>query len=751
MPATPAELKDLKALGAIEKGSRKANLLTLDVTVCLLRQTKKDIDVFAFQELVRRHNSCGQSSLARTPLVAVPTTKALQAPSPQIPTLSAATSTTKNQPAMTAPCLPASIQTADDGSISAKNSHPAAGDVYKPLPLPFLNDPPSSTPLRNISHVAPLKDLPPVVPIPSKDALHKTGPPNKAPLCGLRSQPAAALCETEMLPTIPKKKAPPRAKKYTLSEDDFNQTLKVQLADLQNFWMQPSSTKRQAKAVNLTTHLKRRERLLCYLGWAKEHGCVDQPNLTHFDIEQDESNRTRFEQYLTYLKEERQLSNGTIVEMITAAIYVLKFLYASDAASNFAKTPAIRQLKTLRNSYQREYEKSLKKDWVELREEDKFLHYEEIQQVLKTLLHDFLGDQTDPNKVEEVTHTSEMVKKAKQLQKFLILLFYTSLPPSRGLEIRSLQFGSSLQWRKTSNSWWIVLERYKTSSTKGSDSLELEPQSQKLLVAYLELFGNSYRSHLFQKWQDKHNRKQLDSQELQDQEYLFVPSTKSKQQCFSESGWSQLVCTIFKEKTGMAISINSLRSSFVTYFYSSDASDSLGLRESIASGMRHSIAEAKKTYDRRTDFEKKRKAVEYCGNNTMQSLKGENEQILLPPEPKVMKMGPAGKTYDDNTPHTHPLHIGDVVAVPHVGDDEKPNFWLGKCLRIETESTVMLGWLKPTDQDPSRYKLVIGSSWEENSNACIFPIDVQYSTTDRAYTLHTDREDILLALDAKLK
>jgi len=48
------------------------------------------------------------------------------------------------------------------------------------------------------------------------------------------------------------------------------------------------------------------------------------------------------------------------------------------------------------------------------------LHYEEIQQVLKTLLYDFLGDQTDPNKVEEVTHTSEMAKKAKQLQKVCV-------------------------------------------------------------------------------------------------------------------------------------------------------------------------------------------------------------------------------------------------------------------------------------------------------------------------------------------
>lgn len=79
--------------------------------------------------------------------------------------------------------------------------------------------------------------------------------------------------------------------------------------------------------------------------------------------------------------------------------------------------PAISQLKTLRNSYQREYEKNLKKDWVELREEDKFLHYEEIQQVLKELLNDFLDQQADANQVKEHTASKNMVKKARQLQK----------------------------------------------------------------------------------------------------------------------------------------------------------------------------------------------------------------------------------------------------------------------------------------------------------------------------------------------
>ena len=79
----------------------------------------------------------------------------------------------------------------------------------------------------------------------------------------------------------------------------------------------------------------------------------------------------------------------------------------------------------------------------------------------------------------------------------------------------------------------------------------------------------------------------------------------------------------------------------------------------------------------------------------------------------MLKTGPAGKMYDDNVPHSHPLSVEDIVAVPFVNGDNEPEFWIGKCLRIGSESTVMLGWLKPTEQDQERYKLAIGTSWEE--------------------------------------
>lgn len=96
---------------------------------------------------------------------------------------------------------------------------------------------------------------------------------------------------------------------------------------------------------------------------------------------------------------------------------------------------SVQQLKTLRNNYHREYEKASKKNWVELREEGRFLHFEEIQQVLKQLLIEFMGGNKDANMVAKNTPRKHMHKKAKQLQKFLILMLYVSLPPSRYMRL----------------------------------------------------------------------------------------------------------------------------------------------------------------------------------------------------------------------------------------------------------------------------------------------------------------------------
>ena len=124
----------------------------------------------------------------------------------------------------------------------------------------------------------------------------------------------------------------------------------------------------------------------------------------------------------------------------------------------------------------------------------------------------------------------------------------------------------------------------------------------------------------------------------------------------------------------------------------------------------------------RTAHQKKRKGIDWCGQNTQKWLTGDTyEDELLPPEPKSIKTGPTPeKLFDDNKPYTILPAIGDIVAVPFVdrsadnSEDEhhKKTFWLGKVMRLE-ESTALLGWLQETEN--GNYKLKIGASWEEAS------------------------------------
>lgn len=115
-------------------------------------------------------------------------------------------------------------------------------------------------------------------------------------------------------------------------------------------------------------------------------------------------------------------------------------------------------------------------------------------------------------------------------------------------------------------------------------------------------------------------------------------------------------------------------------------------------------------YFNRTGYEKKRKAVEWCGKNAQSWLKNDtHEDSKQPQEKPVIRTGPTPeKRFDDLKPHTEPPLVGDIVAVPFF--DNCKQFWLGKVIRVN-ESTILLGWLQRDEND--RYKLKIGASWEE--------------------------------------
>jgi hypothetical protein len=116
-------------------------------------------------------------------------------------------------------------------------------------------------------------------------------------------------------------------KKYSLNEQYHSLTLSNQLIQLEKYWTQPNNLLRKEAMVNDVTHNKRKERILCFMGWCVEFQAL-QPDLTLFDVSKGSENRERYEKYLDYLKNDRKLNAGTMVEHFTSAIYALKMLYA---------------------------------------------------------------------------------------------------------------------------------------------------------------------------------------------------------------------------------------------------------------------------------------------------------------------------------------------------------------------------------------------------------------------------------------
>lgn len=80
-------------------------------------------------------------------------------------------------------------------------------------------------------------------------------------------------------------------KKYALQEEYHSTVLISQFQQLERYWTEPNNLQRKESAVNQVTHKKRKERLLCFLGWCKEFEKVHHPDLTLLDVAKSLENR----------------------------------------------------------------------------------------------------------------------------------------------------------------------------------------------------------------------------------------------------------------------------------------------------------------------------------------------------------------------------------------------------------------------------------------------------------------------------
>lgn len=120
------------------------------------------------------------------------------------------------------------------------------------------------------------------------------------------------------------------------------------------------------------------------------------------------------------VQEERKIKPGTLAGYCQAITRGLKFLSAMGKETDVAQE----YLRSVTTQFQKEAAANTK-TWQELSWQNKWLHWEEILKVVKDQRSEY-ESQVRP------------LSRAVESQKYLVLMFYTMVPPGRAKEYRTL-------------------------------------------------------------------------------------------------------------------------------------------------------------------------------------------------------------------------------------------------------------------------------------------------------------------------
>lgn len=191
---------------------------------------------------------------------------------------------------------------------------------------------------------------------------------------------------------------------------------------------------------------------------------------------------------MRFLQEERGNQPGTIAAYCQVLTRGLKYLASKgeDAAEG------LEYLKGLTTRYQRQAEtgKSASNSWQRLSQNKKWLHWEEVLEVLKL-----------QRAVYEVQHTP--VAKASESQKYLALLLYCVVPPARAEEYRTLKIrhgtrpGTKITKENVlhfGTTMVLELAEFKTSKSVGVQTIDIS--EYEFLTSHLDAFITRERASL---------------------------------------------------------------------------------------------------------------------------------------------------------------------------------------------------------------------------------------------------------------
>ena len=504
-----------------------------------------------------------------------------------------------------------------------------------------------------------------------------------------------------------------------LPAECMNEELAASMKGIKEFYSSNVNAFRKGEKHSESTLQKFTDRVSCFLNFVR----VRYPQVPlRFDAI---DNADCVQAYLAYKVDEQKVCPATAVRENTCLLNLAKYVHRQDG--NLGSCEALVRLNNCQSDLWKE-EKAyrLAKQAGLSGDEGNELLYSHVLEVLR--------------KLREKVDGSRGAERSRPLHDFVLIALYVTNLCGRAKELRTLRvFDESKEGRSFVFDWKVrcnvlVVSRdgeftlyendFKTLSTHGPARTCLSEPCW--LVDYMKLYLVERVERLL-KAGNEHD-------------YVFFGKQGKP---FTAPSLCVYMASVFKREIGVHATTTKLRHALVTHVMSLPESESLRLRESLATLMRHSLKYQQVTYCDRSRAEK----TSLSRNLLNKSI--EEATFSAGGAGNVVSGGEGGGCASNGQRERRKLGVGDLCAVLDKIStcEEDAAFFLGRIVRFsDDEDEVLLMEFRKISEDEPFYKAAVDQSWWEPVDAVISPLDIVFDPARRAYELRSSAADIYRAV-----
>ena len=496
-----------------------------------------------------------------------------------------------------------------------------------------------------------------------------------------------------------------------LSPEEIPESLKVEIQSLKEFCTKPLNPLACGRSMSNGTANKLIERLLSFMFFCSKVKNKSDLSLSLFNDSE------LFTSFIEYLRDVRKLKPSTIANFLGVAISVVKYnVVTNDATADPENAPQIRAYRSFQRRFlQDAYQLSKREKEGFSKKSSQQFYFAHVLETLRNLRDKYL-------------ECGGGVKKFRHLHDFVLLALYLRAMPGRSKELRTLQLhdeaakGHQFDYGSFERGNFVIFDleqrvlivqsEFKTSKTTGPIKLDISDDNE--LTYYLRLYVQARHTLMLGNSHD----------------YFFCNKYGHPFAC--SSAIAKYLQDIFEREVSIRASTTAMRHAIVTYFNSIDESKDVNLRKSLAALMKHSVRYQETVYCDQTHDEKTKAGRSLMRDSLAADVFGERDDIA-----DMSAESSDGNSSDDELELVP--QAGDIVALLDPAATKTDiSFFIAKVARYTKDRReahlIHLGQVEGSD---NLYVLKPGRVWTESLKALIFPIDIVYDSSKKAYELRT--------------